>query len=85
MVKPGISKVFHQPLKSLGMEHAESIKYALELENCALKITLLKTAFKFHMKTDLQNILPFRWFIASRVRYYGQDKQFHFEFLDFIS
>lgn len=42
------------------MEHAKSIKYALELENCALKITLLETAFKFHMKTDLQNILPFR-------------------------
>lgn len=61
MVKPGIGKVFHQPLKSLGMEHTKSIKYALlELENCALKITLLETAFKFHMKTDLQNILPFR-------------------------
>lgn len=47
MVKSDMGKVFHQPLKSLGMENTKIIKYVLELENCALKIILLETAFKF--------------------------------------
>lgn len=53
MVQSGMGKVFHHPLKSLGVEHTKTIKYALELENHALKITLLETAFEFHTKTAL--------------------------------
>lgn len=39
--KFGMGKVFHLLSKSLGIEYTKSIKYALELENRALKITLL--------------------------------------------
>lgn len=60
MVQSGMGKVFHHPLKPLGVEYTKTIKYALELENHALKITLLETAFEFHTKTALRNSPPFR-------------------------